>query len=68
MAGENFITQTFNLMKKLSFTILILAFSYTANAQPHPPNSDNPAPIPGLVLLGAAGAIVGIRRHNQKNK
>lgn len=54
-------------------TLLTLSFICSAlflSAQPSPPNGNGqPAPIPGLVLLAAAGAAVGAKAiHNKKKE
>ena len=54
-------------------TLLTLSFICSAlylSAQPELPNGGNaPAPLPGLVLLAAAGAAVGAKAlHNKKKE
>ncbi len=54
-------------------TLLTLCFICSAlflSAQPKPPgNGLQPTPIPGLVLLAAAGAAVGAKAlHNKKKE
>lgn len=46
--------------------ILFLAFSLDLSAQPVPPDSNNNAPIPGLVWLAVAGAAVGAKKVYSK--
>lgn len=38
------------------------------SAQPAPPSSDNTAPIPGLAILAAAGAALGIKKVHDSKK
>jgi hypothetical protein len=54
-------------------TLLTLSFiccAFFLSAQPAPPNGNGqPAPLPGLVLLAAAGAAVGAKAlHNKKKE
>lgn len=54
-------------MKTLTISCLVL-LSFYANAQPAPPPSHNPAPIPGLVYLAAGGAALAFRHYkNHRN-
>lgn len=56
-------------MKALKLTLIMtLAFSLEMMAQPAPPTSNNPAPIPGLALLAAAGAAFGAKKVYDKKK
>ncbi len=56
-------------MKAIKITLIItLAFSLEMMAQPAPPASGNTAPIPGLVLLAAAGAAFGAKKAYDKKK
>lgn len=56
-----------NTLKKYSL-IAFLTLSFAAMAQPAPPGSGNPAPIPGLVWLAAAGAAMGGKIAYDKKK
>jgi hypothetical protein len=56
-----------NTLKKYSL-IAFLALSFSAMAQPAPPGSGNPAPLPGLVWLAAAGAAYGAKKVYDKKK
>lgn len=53
-------------MKKLIFTIGIGLLSISAWAQPDPPN--NPVPLPGIIILVAAGAALGVRQLKKNQK
>ncbi len=57
-------------MKIFKLTIaLLMLISIDLAAQPTPPDSNNPAPIPGLALLAAAGAAVGVKKvYDQKKQ
>lgn len=48
--------------------IFALVLALDASAQPAPPNSNNPAPIPGLAILAAAGAALGVKKVYDQRK
>lgn len=53
---------------KITFVLAMLV-SLDLAAQPAPPSSDNPAPLPGLIILAAAGAAVGAKKvYDQKKE
>lgn len=56
-----------NLKPKLIAFALILNSSFL-DAQPAPPDSANRTPLPGLVILAAAGAAYGARKTALKLK
>ncbi|QNR24038.1 MULTISPECIES: hypothetical protein [Croceimicrobium] len=47
---------------------LFLMLGLQMSAQPAPPSSDNTAPIPGLAILAAAGAALGIKKVHDSKK
>ena len=54
---------------KRFFILFVLVFSSgLLNAQPAPPESVNGTPLPGLVLMVAAGAAYGARKSILKGK
>tara|TARA_R110002050_G_scaffold271751_2_gene415368 strand:+ start:5588 stop:5776 length:189 start_codon:yes stop_codon:yes gene_type:complete len=57
------------MLKFKHFLILVVVFcsSFLA-AQPAPPDSENRAPLPGIVILAAAGAAYGARKSFQKRR
>jgi hypothetical protein len=51
--------------------LLVLVFACCCSkalAQPIPPNSANPAPLPGLILIMAAGATYGTFKTYSKRQ
>ncbi len=56
-----------NLKPKFYLFILLFNASYLL-AQPAPPESANRTPLPGLVILAAAGAAYGARKTALKRK
>lgn len=54
-------------MKNLIYLAMFL-FSINAMAQPAPPPSHNPAPIPGLIYLAAGGALIAYRKYQNKQE
>lgn len=49
-------------MKHLIFSCFVLG-AITLSAQPAPPPSHNPAPIPGLAYLAVGGAALAYRHY-----
>ncbi len=56
-----------NLKHFLILVVLVFSSSFLA-AQPAPPDSENRAPLPGMVILAAAGAAYGARKSFLKSK
>ncbi len=54
-------------MKNLIYLAMFL-FSINVMAQPAPPPSHNPAPIPGLIYLAAGGALIAYRKYQNKQE
>lgn len=52
---------------KVAIVLLVLG-SLKLNAQPSPPSSGNPAPLPGLAFLAVAGAAFGAKKYHDANK
>tara|TARA_R110002050_G_scaffold194708_2_gene329511 strand:- start:28717 stop:28899 length:183 start_codon:yes stop_codon:yes gene_type:complete len=48
------------------FIVALMVTGFSAFAQPKPPSSNNPAPLPGLILLAAAGAAFGAKKVYDK--
>ena len=56
-----------NLKHFLILVFVVFSSSFLA-AQPAPPDSENRAPLPGIVILAAAGAAYGARKSFQKRR
>lgn len=59
-----------NDMKKIRIflSLTMIGGALSLSAQPTPPDSNNPAPLPGLVLLAAAGAALGAKKVYDKKR
>lgn len=56
-------------MKLIKIAVILLVLgSFKLNAQPNPPGSGNPAPLPGLAFLAVAGAAFGAKKYHEANK
>jgi len=54
--------------KHFFILVPLVLSSFFLAAQPAPPDSENRAPLPGLVILAAAGAAYGARKSFLKSK
>jgi len=52
-------------LRKFLFSGLILIYGFSMNAQPNPPGSDNPAPIPGSIWLIGAAVALGLKSRRK---
>lgn len=55
-------------LKHFLILVFVVFSSSFLTAQPAPPDSGNRAPLPGIVILAAAGAAYGARKSFQKHR
>lgn len=54
--------------KRATLLLICLLMSSILSAQPAPPESANRTPIPGFIILAAAGAAIGASKLNKASK